>query len=368
MHIGFVGWRGMVGSILMRRIAEQIGFDKFTPYFFSTSQSNTKVSIVGSEVELYDAYDCNMLSDLDVVITCQGSDYTQKIHSQLRSKNWRGYWVDAASALRMNDSSTIALDPINRTIIEEALENGCKDFIGGNCTVSLLLMAIDGLIKNDSIEWISSMTYQAISGAGSVAMKELLKQQAFIAQGLPPINESSSVAMEHSVRELIAHRDFPQSSIGGSLATDVLPWIDSDLGSGQSREEWKVTAETNKILGWKSDHLKIDGICARVASLRCHAQALVIKLKYNSSLQSFLAMLRDSHEWLQIIDNNKQSSLAGLSSSAISGSLNIAIGRIRQMSFDKNCFSAYTIGDQLLWGAAEPLVRMLQILLDRRDK
>ena len=364
MRIGFVGWRGMVGSVLVQRIEEIIGFANIDCYFFSTSKVNTEVTIASTSYILKDAYDLEQLQELDIIVTCQGSEYTEQVHSKLRNYNWQGYWLDAASKLRMSNASTIILDPINRDVIEQALADNKKDFIGGNCTVSLLLLALSGLLKENQIQWVSSMTYQAVSGAGSSAMKQLFAQNSFLTANCQNVDSMTALELESKIRELTKSSTFPNQILGSSLATNILPWIDEDLGDGVSKEEWKATAESNKILGNTTQSLKIDGICARVSSMRCHSQALVIKLKDNLSVENIENLLSDSHQWLKLVGNNKLDTLNNLTADSVSGTLDIAIGRIRQMNFDDRCYSAYTIGDQLLWGAAEPIARMLKILIE----
>ena len=365
MRIGFVGWRGMVGSVLVQRIEAAIGFANIDCYFFSTSQVNAEVTVSSASYILRDAYDLEQLQELDVIVTCQGSAYTEQVHPKLRNYNWQGYWLDAASKLRMSDASTIILDPINIDVIEQAIANNKKDFIGGNCTVSLLLLALAGLLKENQIQWVSSMTYQAVSGAGANAMKQLFAQNSFLATNCRDTDSMTALELESKIRELTKSSNFPTGILGNSLATNVLAWIDEDLGAGTSKEEWKATAESNKILGNSVQSLKIDGICARVSSMRCHSQALVIKLEDNLSVADIENLLCDSHQWLKLVANNKLDTLNNLTADTIAGTLDIAIGRIRQMNFDDRCYSAYTIGDQLLWGAAEPIVRMLKILINK---
>jgi len=372
MQIAIVGWRGMVGSVLTERIAKNLTdehlLDKVDVHFFSTSQSGMVVNKIGnwSNIQLKDALNVDVLAQMDVIVTSQGSEYTKKMHPKLRSKGWNGYWLDAASDLRMQDTSTIVLDPVNRKHIDERLNTGCKDFIGGNCTVSLLLMALCGLIKDNLVEWVSAMTYQAISGAGAEALQELVAQNRTIVYDLNN-NQVPALALEQRIRDTTQSTHYPKKVIGASLATTNLPWIDSDLGNGQSREEWKATAESNKLLGMQDGELKIEGICTRVASLRCHAQALFFKVKKPLSEQDMVAKLQSGHQWLRFVKNSREATLSQLTADTISGTLEVAIGRLRSSQLQPNCWNAYTIGDQLLWGAAEPIARMLPIIINHKS-
>ncbi len=363
MKVGFVGWRGMVGSVLLQRMRECGDFEFLEPVFFSTSQAGNTQIIEGLEGSfvLKDAAHLDALAQLPIILSCQGGDYTKTVHRALRDIGWDGYWLDASSALRMQGDAIVVLDPINRDRIAWALNNGVKDFIGGNCTVSLMLLALHGILKEGLIDWISSMTYQAASGAGAQAMKELLSQMGKLSEST--IGDEPALDMERRVRSTMLSNDFPQNATQVPLAGGVIPWIDDDLGNGRSREEWKGEVEANKILGWKSAPLKVEGICVRVGTFRCHGQALTFKLNKAYDLRDVGAMLDSANDWVKLVDNDKESTLAGLSTAKVSGTMNIPVGRLRQFSSDNSVYSAFTLGDQLLWGAAEPLRRALGIVL-----
>ncbi len=373
MILGMVGWRGMVGSVLMGRMQEENDFalvDK--TIFFSTSAAGGKApDIVNAEPVLADAKSVAALAQCDVIISCQGGDYTNEIHPQLRASGWKGYWIDAASALRMKDNAVIILDPVNMHVIQDSLKKGIRDFIGGNCTVSLMLLALDGLIKADLIDWVSSMTYQAASGAGAQNMRELLSQMGYLnaavkAELAEP--RHAILDIDRKVTECFKQPDFPQAAFGAALAGSLIPWIDKDLGNGQSREEWKGGAEANKILGLPANgqpgSLTVEGLCVRVGSMRCHSQALTIKLKKDVSVEEIERLLDNANEWAYVVPNRREESIAELAPSKISGTRRIPIGRIRKLAMGPEYISAFTVGDQLLWGAAEPLRRMLRIALD----
>ena len=365
MKVGLVGWRGMVGSVLMQRIREENDLVGIEPVFFSTSQAGQTAPDFGQGSDiLKNAKDISELAEQDIIITCQGGDYTQEIHPQLRNNGWSGYWIDAASTLRMDDNAVIILDPINREIIDAALKNGCKDFIGGNCTVSLMLMAIGGLFNAGLIEWVSSMTYQAASGAGAPNMRELLAQMGAlnhcVAEELQTPG-SAILEIDRKVTAALRSDEFPKTEFGFPLAGSVLPWIDREAEDGQSREEWKGIAETNKILGNQTP-IPIDGICARIGSMRCHSQALTIKLNKNLPIEEIESLIAGENQWVQLIPNKKAETLEQLTPAAVSGTLNVPVGRIRKMKMGPEYLSVFTCGDQLLWGAAEPLRRMLRIL------
>lgn len=368
-NLGLIGWRGMVGSVLLERMQQEhdIKESGVNPHFFSTSQ----VGREGPEIDgvksgtLLDAYDLEALKAMDIIITCQGGDYTTAMYGKLREAGWQGYWIDAASTLRMQDEAVIILDPVNRQVIDEALNKGGKTFVGGNCTVSLMLMALAGLFKADLVEWISSSTYQAASGAGAKNMRELLVQmgclnQCVAAELSDP--HSSILEIERKVRACMNSPEFPVDNFTAPLAGSVLPWIDKQLENGQSREEWKGMAETNKILGLNPGTVPVDGNCVRISSLRCHSQSLTIKLKKNASIAEIEDLIKAQNEWVRVIPNEKEVTLKELTPAAVSGSLNVPIGRIRKMMMGDLYLSAFTVGDQLLWGAAEPLRRMLRIL------
>ena len=373
MILGMVGWRGMVGSVLMGRMQEENDFalvDK--TIFFSTSAAGGKApDVANAEPVLADAKDVAALAKCDVIISCQGGDYTNEIHPQLRAAGWKGYWIDAASALRMKDNAVIILDPVNMHVIQDSLKKGVRDFIGGNCTVSLMLLALDGLIKADLVEWVSSMTYQAASGAGAQNMRELLSQMGYLNAAVKEelaAPRHPILDIDRKVTECFTKPDFPQAAFGTALAGSLIPWIDKDLGNGQSREEWKGGAEANKILGLPANgqpgSLTVEGLCVRVGSMRCHSQALTIKLKKDVPVEEIERLLDNANEWAYVVPNRREESIAELAPSKISGTRRIPIGRIRKLAMGPLYISAFTVGDQLLWGAAEPLRRMLRIALD----
>ena len=371
MLVGLVGWRGMVGSVLMNRMVEENDFTHFTPMFFSTSNAGGKAPNFGVDAgTLQDAYDIQALSQCDAIISCQGGDYTKEIHPKLRAQGWNGYWIDAASSLRMDDEAIIILDPVNRDVIDNALKNGKKDFIGGNCTVSLMLMAIGELFRRDWVEWISAMTYQAASGAGANNMRELISGMGALHQSVAEnlANPASAILeIDKIIAQTQRSDDFPTQYFGAPLAGSLIPYIDSQLENGQSREEWKGQAETNKILGKTDDNLvNIDGICVRIGAMRCHSQALTIKLKQDIPLQQIEQALIDSkNPWLDVVPNDKAQSMKRLTPVSVTGTLNVAVGRLRKMNMGGEYLTAFTVGDQLLWGAAEPLRRMLAIIQGR---
>ncbi|HEY6963980.1 MAG TPA: aspartate-semialdehyde dehydrogenase [Erythrobacter sp.] len=369
--VGFVGWRGMVGSVLMERMREERDFDAIEPVFFTTSNVGGKGPDIGKPVAaLKDANDVGELKKLDVVITCQGGDYTNAIFPKLRAAGWNGYWIDAASALRMDKDAVIILDPVNRPVIDKALASGVKNFIGGNCTVSLMLMAIDGLLKNDLVEWVTAMTYQAASGAGAQNMRELLQQMGevhFAAKNLLDDPASAILDIDREVAGILRDESFPTEHFGVPLAGSLLPWIDKDLGNGQSREEWKGHAETNKILGRQGPkEVAVDGLCVRVGAMRCHSQGLTIKLRRDVPLAEIEQILAGANQWVKVVPNKREETLKGLTPVAVTGTLGVPIGRLRKLRMGGEYLSAFTVGDQLLWGAAEPLRRMLRILLKAR--
>jgi len=368
MKTGLIGWRGMVGSVLMERMQAENDFDLIDPVFFTTSQAGQAAPNVGKgESTLIDAHDLDALMEMDAIITCQGGSYTEKVHPELRTKGWKGYWIDAASTLRMADQATIILDPVNSPVIDQALANGKKDFVGGNCTVSLMLMAVGGLFKAGLVEWISSMTYQAASGAGAQNMRELLVQMGELNRCVADELETPSSAIleiDRKVTEKLQDGSFPTENFGVPLGGSLIPWIDRLVEDGQTREEWKGYAETNKILQ-NDPAIPIDGICVRIGAMRSHSQALTIKLKKDIPVEEIMEILRSDNEWIDVVDNNKEDTLARLTPAAISGTLTIPVGRIRKMKMGSEYLSAFTVGDQLLWGAAEPLRRMLRILLEK---
>lgn len=366
--VGFVGYRGMVGSVLMKRMLEEGDFEGINPVFFSTSQAGSAAPTFGGALEesmLKDAHDIDELAKLPVIVTAQGGDYTKAVHTQLRERGWSGLWIDAASTLRMNDDAVIVLDPINRDVIDRGLESGVKDFIGGNCTVSCLLMGLGGLWKQGLVEWGTSMTYQAASGGGARHMREVLKQfgdiNGYVATELDD-PASAILEIDRKVLELQRSGDLDTSQFGVPLAGSLIPWIDSDLGNGQSREEWKAEAESNKILGLKGDdRVVLDGLCVRIATMRSHSQALTLKLKEDLTVEEIEKIIDEDNEWSKVIPNTKDATVEGLTPVAASGTLDIPVGRIRKLNMGPQYISAFTVGDQLLWGAAEPVRRMLKI-------
>ena len=374
MRVGLVGWRGMVGSVLMQRMREERDFDLIEAVFFTTSQVGGKAPDVGRAEEgpelepLKDARNIDELRAMEVIISCQGGDYTTEIFPKLRAAGWQGYWIDAASTLRMEKDCVIILDPVNLDVIKQSLFEGKKNFIGGNCTVSLMLMALGGLFKADLVEWISSMTYQAASGAGAQNMRELLAQMGEahrVAQKLLDDPASAILDIDREVAGILRDEKFPTSNFGVPLAGSLIPWIDKDLGNGQSKEEWKGKAETNKILGRDARPISVDGLCVRIGAMRCHSQAMTIKLKRDMPLDEINAMLASANDWVKVVPNERQVTMTELTPAAVTGKLTVPIGRLRKMDMGGEYLSAFTVGDQLLWGAAEPLRRMLRILLEK---
>lgn len=367
--IGFIGWRGMVGSVLMDRMIAEGDFNAISePVFFSTSNVGGHGPNIGQPTApLQDAFSIEQLSAMDAIVSCQGSDYTKRIFPALRAAHWQGYWIDAASHLRMNDDALIVLDPVNRAIIDDGLLRGIKNFIGGNCTVSLMLMALQALFQEGLVEWVSTMTYQAASGAGAQAMRELLSQMNTIANPIATALTDPSMAiltLDHQVTAAMRDPSFPTAQFGAPLAGSALPWIDDLMESGQSREEWKGQVETNKLLGHSQQPIPIDGICVRIGAMRCHSQALTIKLAYDVPIPDIASLLASANDWVTVIPNDRATTLQALTPTAVTNTLNIAIGRLRKMTLGPQYLSAFTVGDQLLWGAAEPLRRMLMILLE----
>jgi aspartate-semialdehyde dehydrogenase len=367
MNVGIVGWRGMVGSVLVQRMREERDFDRIEPVFFSTTQAGAAAPEVGKRVPpVKDARDLTALSAQDVLISCQGGDYTADIYPRLRQAGWGGYWIDAASTLRMADDAVIVLDPVNRDVIDRALERGVRNFIGGNCTVSLMLMATAGLFRAGLVEWITAMTYQAASGAGAPQMRELVAQMGYLHRSAADLLADPSAAIldvDRTVADALRSTDMPTTHSRVPLAGSLLPWINEDLGTGQSREEWKGTAETNKILGLASGSVPVEGICVRVGAMRCHSQGLTIKLRRDVPLDEIAAILGSAHEWVRVVPNHREATLAQLTPAATTGTLQVPIGRLRKPAMGGDYLTAFTVGDQLLWGAAEPLRRMLGILL-----
>ena len=367
--LGIVGYRGMVGSVLMQRMQEEQDFQYVEPHFFSTSQVGLKAPSLAGHADslLEDAYNIEALMAMDIIITCQGGDYTNAVYPQLKAQGYKGYWIDAASSLRMADDAVIILDPVNRDVIDEALNKGLTTFVGGNCTVTLMLMALAGLFKADLVEWISSSTYQAASGAGAKNMRELLLQMGVLYDCVKEKLQdphSSILEIEKAVRDTMNSSAMPIENFTAPLAGSVLPWIDKELENGQSREEWKGMAETNKILGLAPASVPVDGNCVRISSLRCHSQSLTIKKKKDVSIPEIESLIAAQNDWVKVVPNHKEVTLKELTPAYVSGSLTVPIGRLRKMNMGPLYLSAFTVGDQLLWGAAEPLRRMLRILVD----
>ncbi|MCE8014735.1 aspartate-semialdehyde dehydrogenase [Halomonas sp. MCCC 1A17488] len=369
LKVGFVGWRGMVGSVLMQRMQEDGDFDGIEPIFFTTSQVGQPGPDIGVDVPpLKDATDIEALKALDVVITCQGGDYTKQVYGDLRGSGWKGYWIDAASTLRMEDEATIVLDPVNRHVIDAQLARGARTFVGGNCTVSLMLMGLGGLFEADLIEWMTSMTYQAASGSGAKHMRELLNQMGALRDVVQSELDNPSSAIldiDRKVAAAMKGQDFPIENFTAPLAGSLLPWIDTKLDNGQSREEWKGSVESNKILGLQSNPVPIDGLCVRIGAMRSHSQAFTIKLKKDVPIDEIEERIAKHNEWVKVIPNDKEATIAGLTPAAVTGTLNVPVGRLRKMNMGGEYLSAFTVGDQLLWGAAEPLKRMLKILREQ---
>ncbi|WP_066568884.1 aspartate-semialdehyde dehydrogenase [Snodgrassella sp. CFCC 13594] len=368
MKVGFVGWRGMVGSVLMQRMQAEKDFQHIPEaFFFTTSAAGKEAPNFGQAAKtLLDANDIDALADMDVIVTCQGGDYTKAVYQPLRHRGWTGYWIDAASTLRMTEQSVIVLDPVNRDVIDTALANGTKDFIGGNCTVSLMLMALDGLFANDLVEWTTSMTYQAASGAGAKNMRELITAMGAIEKQVDvelADPASAILDIDRKVSDFLRSNDYPKAQFGAPLAGSLIPWIDADLGNGQSKEEWKGGVETNKILGRSDNPIVVDGLCVRVGAMRCHSQALTLKLKQDLPVAEIEQLLANANDWVKVVPNEKAASVANLTPAAVTGTLTVPVGRIRKMGMGGEYISAFTVGDQLLWGAAEPIRRILRIVL-----
>ncbi len=367
-RVGLIGWRGMVGSVLMARMQEEGDFNHIDPVFFTTSNVGGAGPNIGRDVPaLKDAKNIDELKQLDIIITCQGGDYTTEIYPKLRAAGWAGYWIDAASSLRMERDAIIILDPVNLNVIKQGLSSGIKNYIGGNCTVSLMLMALGGLFQNDLVEWVTSMTYQAASGAGAQNMRELLTQMGEahrVAKNLLVDPASAILDIDREVAGILRDDNFPKSNFGVPLAGSLIPWIDKDLGNGQSKEEWKGGVETNKILGRSDRPIPVDGLCVRIGAMRCHSQALTIKLKRDVPLDEIEGMLAAHNKWAKVIPNQRDITMRELTPAAVTGTLATPVGRLRRLAMGPEYLSAFTVGDQLLWGAAEPLRRMLRILID----
>jgi aspartate-semialdehyde dehydrogenase len=366
--VGIIGWRGMVGSVLVERMRAERDFDLIAPTFFSTSQAGGRGPDIGRDAgKVADANNIDALAAMDVLISCQGGDYTNAIFPKLRAAGWDGYWIDAASALRMQPDAVIILDPVNRDVIDAALDQGIKNYIGGNCTVSLMLMAMAGLFKAGLVEWMTAMTYQAASGAGAANMRELIAQMGAVHAAAKPLldNPASAILeLDRKVADTLRSGGVPTQQFGHPLAGSLLPWIDKDLGNGQSKEEWKGMAETNKILGREANPLPVDGVCVRIGAMRCHSQALTVKLTRDVPLAEIEQLLARHNEWVKVIPNQREASLRELTPTAVTGTLSVPVGRLRKLPMGGEYLAAFTVGDQLLWGAAEPLRRMLRIVLD----
>ncbi|ASN83776.1 aspartate-semialdehyde dehydrogenase [Pectobacterium versatile] len=365
-NVGFIGWRGMVGSVLMQRMVEERDFDVIHPVFFSTSQhGDAAPALGGHKGVLQDAYNIEALRALDIIITCQGGDYTNEVYPKLRESGWQGYWIDAASSLRMKDDAIIILDPVNHGVIQQGLDKGIKTFAGGNCTVSLMLMSLGGLFANNLVEWVSAATYQAASGGGARHMRELLAQMGSLhGEVAKELQDPASAILdiERKVTALTRSGSLPTDNFGVPLAGSLIPWIDKQLDNGQSREEWKGQAETNKILS-TSSVIPVDGLCVRVGALRCHSQAFTIKLKKDVALPEIEQLLATHNDWVKVVPNDRDITMRELTPAAVTGTLSTPVGRLRKLNMGPEYLSAFTVGDQLLWGAAEPLRRMLRILL-----
>ncbi len=368
MKVGMVGWRGMVGSVLMQRMRAENDFALIEPVFFSTSSTGGEAPMGAGRLQ--DAMSVEALSKMDTIVTCQGGDWTNELYPKLRAAGWKGYWIDAASALRMKDESVIILDPLNLHVIRDSLSRGGRDFIGGNCTVSLMMMGLNGLIRENLIEWVTATTYQAASGAGAQNMRELLSQMgalhaAVAAQLADPA--SAILEIDQRVADTMRGGSFPVEHFGVPLAGSLIPWIDKDLGNGMSREEWKGDAEMNKILGLPAagpGHIPVESLCVRIGAMRCHSQALTIKLRRDVPLADIESLVAAGNPWVKLVPNTREASIRDLSPTAVTGTLSVPVGRLRKLAMGPEYLSAFTVGDQLLWGAAEPLRRMLRILLD----
>jgi aspartate-semialdehyde dehydrogenase len=367
MKVGLIGWRGMVGSVLMQRMRAEKDFDLIDAVFFTTSNVGGEAPAEGHGVALKDAHDLNALKAMDTIISCQGGDYTTEIFPKLRAAGWRGYWIDAASTLRMEKDAVIILDPVNLDLIKKSLANGGKNFIGGNCTNSILLMGLGGLFHAGLVEWVSSMTYQAASGAGAQNMRELLNQMGVVSASVADLladPKSAILEIDRRVAEKLRSADMPIENFGAPLAGSLIPWIDKQLDNGQSKEEWKGQAEVNKILG-TSQRIPVDGLCVRIGAMRCHSLALTVKLKKDVPLSEIEALIKGGNPWVKFVPNQRELSVRELTPVAVTGKLDVAVGRVRKMELGPEYMSAFVCGDQLLWGAAEPLRRMLRILLGR---
>ncbi len=368
LKVGLIGWRGMVGSVLMQRMREEKDFDVIDPVFFTTSNPGGKGPDIGKDVPpLKDAANIDELKAMDAIITCQGGDYTKEVYPRLRAAGWKGYWIDAASTLRMQDEAIIILDPVNKNVIKDGLAQGVKTYVGGNCTVSLMLMAIGGLFDKGLVEWISPMTYQAASGAGARNMRELIQQMGAVHGNVKALLDdpaSAILEIDKKTADFIRSKDYPIDAWPVPLAGSLIPWIDVALESGQSKEEWKAQVECNKILGRSANQVPIDGLCVRIGAMRCHSQALTIKLTKDVPLDEIHGIIAAHNDWVKVVPNDRQITMEQLTPAAVTGTLTVPVGRMRKLNMGPQYLSAFTVGDQLLWGAAEPLRRMLRILLE----
>ncbi len=368
MRVGLIGWRGMVGSVLMQRMREEKDFEVIDPVFFTTSNPGGKGPDIGKDTPpLKDANSIDELKAMDAVISCQGGDYTKEVYPRLRAAGWKGYWIDAASTLRMQDEAIIILDPLNKNVIKDGLARGVKTYVGGNCTVSLMMLAIGGLLDKGLVEWISPMTYQAASGAGARNMRELIQQMGAVHANVKTLLDdpaSAILEIDRKTADFIRSKDYPLDAWPVPLAGNLIPWIDVQLESGQSKEEWKAQVECNKILGRSDKQIPIDGLCVRIGAMRCHSQALTIKLTKDVPLDEIHGILAAHNDWVKVVPNDREITMKELTPAAVTGTLTIPVGRLRKLSMGPQYLSAFTVGDQLLWGAAEPLRRMLRILLE----
>ena len=366
--VGLIGWRGMVGSVLMGRMRDEKDFDHIEPVFFTTSNPGGKGPDIGKDVPpLKDANSVDELKAMDIIITCQGGDYTKEVYPKLMASGWKGYWIDAASTLRMKDDAIIILDPVNKNVIQDGIAKGIKTYVGGNCTVSLMLMAIGGLFDKGLVEWIAPQTYQAASGAGARNMRELIQQMGAVngeVKSLLDDPASAILEIDKKVTDFIRSDKYPLDAWPVPLAASLIPWIDVQLESGQSKEEWKAQVEANKILGRSNQQIPIDGLCVRVGAMRCHSQALTIKMTKDVPLDEIHGIIAAHNDWVKVVPNDRQITMEQLTPAAVTGTLTVPVGRMRKLTMGKEYLSAFTVGDQLLWGAAEPLRRMLRILLE----
>ncbi len=367
LRIAFVGWRGMVGSVLMGRMRDERDFTGFEPVFFTTSNIGGKGPDVGFEIPpLKDAYDLSLLSEFDIIVTCQGGGYTEKVYPELRKSGWKGYWIDSASTLRLDQDSIIVLDPVNRAVIDAGLASGVRSYVGGNCTVSLMLMALSGLFTAGVVKWVSSMTYQAASGAGANNMRELITQMAVLGDSSKALLDdpaATAIEIDAVLTDKLRSADFPTQYFGVPLAASLIPWIDRAMDNGQTREEWKGYVESNKILQ-TTEPIPVDGVCVRVGAMRCHSQAFMVRLTRDIPLKEVESLIAGGNEWVKLIPNEKEQTIRELTPAAVNGTLSVPVGRVRKMLMGPEYVAAFSCGDQLLWGAAEPIRRILNIVIE----